>query len=593
MISQEEPVRGMKNVLPALGLGAVIFLVFWPALTHDFVFDDWKHLPTVRDYEVESFGQMLSFLARPTAPGNLYRPTFMASLWLDRLLYKDSAWGFHFTNLILHILVTLCALQLFRSLANSWQGPLPKEAAIGRHFLDWPFMAALLFAVHPLHVEVVVSVAFRTESLQALFGLLALLAALQMVKSDHFLKTAGFAVISMLSLTLAQLSKESALVFLILIPLTIMTKLGPKPAVKAIPKLLPVLAVSALISLYLRHKVLDAIVVTSHRVAAADNFLAFLPTDERILNALVHLGRYLQLHFVPIPLRPTYSLRQITPLEGFGDLQTMLWVILLFSAVTTTLWGLLKRHPLGWSGAWFFASFALTCNILFPIGTLFAERLAYLPSLGVCSGLAFLLGQASWRFGRVLLAAIVLSWAVIAYRTSWHWHDEISFGEWMYSVSPQSALSHSRYGTLLLRAGRLEDAQKHYLRAMELSADSAQPAYGMSRVAFALKNEEGRLHWLQVAEQKDPNYTLALSDLGEIMLDGNEYNTAASYFVRVLNLNNHHIPAKLGLVQIYLARNQRAKAKELLEEILRDEPSQPEAQKLKEELLAKDTPLGE
>lgn len=138
------------------------FLMFAGTLGHDLVWDDERFIQYAEDVVTE--GGVLALVTsefRPNAsdgPNTAYfRPISLASLWLDKHLGADSTVVFHLTNALLDALCSALVLVPFGMVLGSRSG------ALG---------GALLFAVHPVHVESVAFVSGRTDLLASVFCLL-------------------------------------------------------------------------------------------------------------------------------------------------------------------------------------------------------------------------------------------------------------------------------------------------------------------------------------------------------------------------------------------------------------------------------------
>ncbi len=143
------------TALACLAAFLVILVLYWPALNGRFVFDDMS-LPfalPLRDYPLRAWPIAL-------------RPALMISYWMNYRLWGAGPYSFHFVNLLIHAVNTvLVGLVLARLLGKAgWTERKARTAAI---------VGACFFMIHPLQTESVSYVAGRSESLAALFLLLA------------------------------------------------------------------------------------------------------------------------------------------------------------------------------------------------------------------------------------------------------------------------------------------------------------------------------------------------------------------------------------------------------------------------------------
>ena len=126
-----------------------------------------------------------------------------------KVVYKENPFVSHLGNIILYLLTTYL---LYLILAKLFP---PDENK--KWYLSFPFIASLLFLAHPLHTEAVANIKGRDEIMTLLGSLGALWFTLKYLDT----KKAKFLVYSSLSLFLGLLSKENAITFLAIIPITV------------------------------------------------------------------------------------------------------------------------------------------------------------------------------------------------------------------------------------------------------------------------------------------------------------------------------------------------------------------------------------
>jgi hypothetical protein len=148
----------------ALGVALAAILPFAGTLGHGFALDDAPEV--VRNAHIRSLDRIPDMFAGGAWEGanqeaSIYRPLTTVTYALDHAVGGLSPAGFHATNVAVHALVSLLVL----ALALRLRLPLAAAAA-----------GAVLFAIHPVHVEVVANVAGRKDSLATAFVILAVLA---------------------------------------------------------------------------------------------------------------------------------------------------------------------------------------------------------------------------------------------------------------------------------------------------------------------------------------------------------------------------------------------------------------------------------
>jgi tetratricopeptide (TPR) repeat protein len=276
------------------------------------------------------------------------------------------------------------------------------------------FAAAMLFAIHPLHTEVVANVKSRDEILSVLFICLTFIKAFRYYDTR---KTSQL-VWALVFWFLALLSKEYAVTLLLLIPLAfyIFRNASPAESLKAtLPFLIPFGAYLAL-----RFAAYSG-VAEGAETNVMNNPYLYATGAQKLASELLVLLRYIGLLFYPARLAADYSYNQL-PYTSFADLAVWLSILLYTALVVAMIWALLKRHVLGFALAFFLASLFLVSNLLFNIGAPMGERLVFHSSIGFAIALAWLLTTALEKLkmpaaGPALPALLLLLTACCAFKT--------------------------------------------------------------------------------------------------------------------------------------------------------------------------------
>jgi tetratricopeptide (TPR) repeat protein len=465
-------IRG-RAVWPLLvGLAGV--LAFLDAIPNGFTLDDValvEHNPAVG-----SLSAVPRIFVRPywDVPGEhygLYRPLTIASFAINRAMTGPGAPGFHLVNVLLHGAVAALVWFALRR--------------AGLHY-GTALLGGLLFAVHPIHTEAVAGVAGRAELLAALFVVGAWIAHRRGAESagDGGRSRAAAGVLYLAAL----LSKEGAL----LAPLLFWADDALRGRREGLPSLgarfLPYAAAGA-VMLVLRAAALGAHQGSSS--IALDNPAAAAGTGPRILTALWVQVRYLILGLWPSRLSCDYSFDAIPVVRGLADPRGAAGLALTVLLAAAIVWGWKRSRPVALATIVWTVFFLPSSNLLFPAGTIMAERLAYLPSIGLCLALghfgAALAARDASRTKRRVRAAAVASAAVLAIAAlgarTWSrnpaWKDNLTLALTDAPAQPRSAKLQAGAGIFLAAAGRTAEAEPYLRRALEIDPDYAQVHYDL------------------------------------------------------------------------------------------------------------------
>jgi tetratricopeptide (TPR) repeat protein len=463
--------------LLAGGLGAF-------ALGNQFALDDrWL---VVGNPFLRSLANLPRFFAgdywEPTRLSGLYRPIATASYALNHALSGLDPRGWHAVNLLLHAANSALALVWLRRLTGR-----PEVARA----------AALVFAAHAVHAEVLANVASgRPELLAACFSLLALLT----YRLPAVGRAPAISAASLAAFGLALLCKESAIALPAVLLLVDAVYGGAAP--RAVPRLWlrrarvhGAYALVAIGYLGLRWQALaGGEWLAAER--ALDNPLAVLPLGARLVNAVWVGLRYAGLLVFPHPLAYDYSYQAIRLVSGAAD--PRLWLALAAAGLGVAAWiASARRSREVFFGVGFaLATFSVVSNVLVPIGTILGERLLYLPSLGFCLALAALMAGAAARWCRTPVAAARALTAAVMALVALHaaravdrvldWRTENGLYVHDLAVNPSSFKIQSNAGAALAELGRHEEALRCFREAIAIAPEFPAPWRGRVLSLLAL-----------------------------------------------------------------------------------------------------------
>ncbi|HEU5180756.1 MAG TPA: tetratricopeptide repeat protein [Candidatus Polarisedimenticolia bacterium] len=551
-----------RSLDPRFSVSAAVFLlaalVYGITLRNGFVFDDRA---AVQDNPaVQSLDGIPRLLLSPYWSGEglsnrLYRPATMISFVLNRALLGSAPAGFHLINLMLHGLI---AALLFRLLDTQF-GSVPLALT-----------GAALFAVHPLLSEAVSGVVGRAELLSAF----CLLGALHLDRDRAAGSRAVVPLVGMLFL-LALLSKENALAFPLILLLTDGV-LGRPPGISARRRWMEIALLGGVAAVYLalRWAALGSLMETG-AIPEIDNPAAHLPALQRIATAFAMVPRYLGLFLFPAKLSADYSAVQIVPASGPSDPAALGGLALVLGLVILAVRGRRRFPALTWGIGFAGCAFALVSNLAFPIGTLFAERLMYLPAIGLCAAcgaLAALLHAKRPRTTRATVGVILVLLAGRTWARNREWKDDFTLFRAAERVSPRSSKVQYNLGNAYRRRGEIGLAIGHYRRCLELF-----PRYVPARrnLAVALtdtgsSNEAVEILRRLVAEE--PKRASLYNNLGNAYLALGRLPEAETAYRTAVSLDPASADAHNNLAVIHQGRGDLPAAEEELLEAVRLSP---------------------
>jgi tetratricopeptide (TPR) repeat protein len=543
---------GRRSALLAGPLLAL--LLYLPTLGHDFVFDDRGVIeanPLMQD--VRDLPKLVAapYWNAPQHSRTLYRPLTSVSLALDRAVSGSRPAWFHAVNLALHVLATL----LVAGLALELLPGRPVGAAV----------AGALFAVHPVHVEAVAGIVGRAEILAAIGVLLTIAChrrALQ-ASSGRPLLWAGAAWAAALG---GMLAKESAIVtpLVVLLAERLMPGAGTPPRGRRL-MLHAGYGIAAIGYLGARAAVLGTIGI-GQPIPFVDNPAASAGPFAGRLTGLGTLARYARLLLWPDRLSADYSYDQIPVIHSLLDPLAVLGLLILVAVVPGGLW-LARRAPaFAFSLLFMAASAGLTTNVVLFIGTLLAERLMYLPSVGLCLLAGLAVGKAMGpKARRLAIGAATVAVLLLAGR-SWarvpDWKDDFSLYSSAARVSPRSARIRYNLGNGYLKSGRYADAESNYREALRIYPEFQDARVNLGMALLQLGRPQDALALLEGAARLDPKSADLAVNLGTAYQALGDEARAEAAFRRALELDPRSARAwnNLGSIELHRGRAEAAAA---------------------------------
>jgi tetratricopeptide (TPR) repeat protein len=498
-------------IFAAVAVAAAVWAVNEPTLDYGFAYDDQAVVLERPPAWEQGWSEFLA--SRGWGVG---RHVALLSLDLNRRQPLTPR-TFRLTNLWLSALNAVLVLTLAHALG------LSSAAAI---------VTALLFAVHPTHVDAVVSIVGRAELLAAF----SVLSVLLLHITGYGGRVAGVALAGAL-VFVGLASKESAACILVLIALLELFQPGLTfvAAAERRPRAWPLAYLAALVAWL---ALVGRNFATVDTIAFPDNPLADLPARERILAAAEILWHYVATTVWPFGLRPDLGYAEITTSSTLGAISSLGW-----AGVVAIAFALRRRAALlGFSLLWLPAAFAVTGNVLMPIGTMMAERLLYLPSAGPCLVVGAVVDRVRrdtalrrWG-GYAILLGVLISLALSYHQRARVWVDEDHYHEQAVALSPRSAKAHYDLGLNYARRGRYEDAEASFARALAIVPSFAAAAGYRAESLRRLDRVDDAVEVYEAYLVAVPDDVDALRNLASLQLSIGRYDEALKSIRRAVEL---------------------------------------------------------
>ena len=368
----------------------------------------------------------------PTLASDLYRPLTTLSYWFNYAVLGNgqATFGYHVVNFVLHGVNVLLLWRLVARLGAS---------------ADRAWLAAAIFAVHPLGVEAVTNIVGRADLFVTAGVLVTAAAWLRAEAATERRRDRAWRLLMGAAALAACGAKENGVMAVAGVGLLAVAQRGWRAgaarfATRALPWLFPALVFTGALRLAMHFGTPQVgQIFVNNPIADAGRF-------EGAMTAVKVAGKYLGLVVWPGGLSCDYSYPQI-PLHGAGGFEdAKAWLALaVIAGLALAAWRVRRRAPLAAGGAaWAAVMFLPVSNLLLPIGSIMGERFMYLPMTGLAATLAVGLLAAARRVPGARIAVwlgpalvlLALTGRTLARNNDWR--DERSLWESARHVSPRS-----------------------------------------------------------------------------------------------------------------------------------------------------------
>lgn len=568
-----------KKRLQYILVFAISFLVYANTINHSFVLDDdvvflqnqfvQKGIKGIPD--IVSHGFLYGFNQRNDQS---YRPVVLIFYAIEKSIFGNDPTTFHLLNMLYYALLCFLLFKLLKALFQEEDGWLA-------------FGATILFAVHPVHTEVVANIKGRDDILHATFLILSFITALKYVD----LKEKKYLFYSLLTFFLALLCKEMAVTYMALLPLTLWTFRSVQ--LKQIFDTLAYYFAPFALYFILRNIILDTLAFDEEMTVINNGLAAAESYPEQLATTFLIFGKYISLLFFPHPLSWDYSFPQF-PIVSFSDPIVLLIVAILLGLTIFSLLRIKSKDKIAYSFLFFVISFSVVSNFFILIGATLGERFLFFPSIAFCIFMVVLIDKLikkaiqhkakGLKVYWILLAIICIPLSLKTWDRNKDWENNETLFTSGIEATPNSSRAVSAYASVLRERGEaatnpahrqqnLEQALEWYQKSINLYDGNADAYYNLG-VTFMTLNQEGNaLNSFKHAVSLQAKHIKALNNIGVLYFRNNRLTEAEGYFQECLRININFQSAYANLGAIYHNQGNKDKARRYYQRALELDPN--------------------
>jgi len=519
-------------------LTIVSFLLYANTLNYGFVLDDIAVIEQ-NSFVKKGFAGISELFSTLYWQGywdsnaGLYRPMSLVFFAMEWQLTPNNPFIHHFFNVFYYV---LSIVFLFKVLHYYL-----KEYSI------WiTFFIVLLFAVHPIHTEVVANIKSRDEIFCFLFFLLSIYFLL--IKEKKI-----YQVLGIVSFLFCLLSKEAGILFLPILLFLAWLKFRKDKSVFLI-KIIPIISVSAFWLILHRYIILSSPFKRIQYTYLDNSLFGCDDLISKMATGFTIFARYIVKSVYPYNMSYDYSFNQIpcVTVSSFSFITSLLLVGIVFFL----MYYFRKRNSLVSFGILFFLiTIFLASNIVVFIGTTMGDRLLFTPVLGIIIALVFLLFHLSkniriekfYHPSIYLLSVVVLLFSFKTFNRNKDWKSNATLFTQDLLNAPNSARVNFNYATVFFNQlssdGELQKQQlpfiiDSYKKALAIDPNEKGALTNLGVCYYKLKDYKTSIHYTkQALALAKTDYSLQ-SNLADAYFRNNNFDEAIANY-RELVQNNY------------------------------------------------------
>ena len=562
-------------LLLSIAVACTIF-VYSTSMKGPFVFDDIVNIqdnPHIRLTELTLNDIIKAGFESPS----WHRPVANMSFALNYYFNRDDTAGYHFVNILIHILTGIILFYLIKvtlellsaqnlkfrfktnilpdtanaetyNLTNLSISTSPRSFSSGSNELLFiSFFASFIWLVHPIQTQTVSYIVQRMNEMAAMFYILSLLLYIKARLSNSVRKKLVLFSGCIISGILSMGSKEIAATlpfFIFLYEWYFFQDVNLNWLKRNAVYLICLFFVIGFIALFFLggHPIKDILSTYAHR-----NFTPW----QRVLTEFRVIIYYISLIILPSPGR--LNLLHDFPIShSFLDPVTTLFSLVAISGMfVTAIWLTRRERLISFCILWFLGNLVIESSVI-GAEIIFEHRL-YLPSMFfilLFVSLVYRFRSSKW-IRAVLLSSVVIVLSVWTYQRNIVWSDDVLLWKDCVVKAPHKSRQHYNLGVVLARKGNLNEAIEEYRAALKIKPDYVEAYYNLGNAFMRKGDARAAIHNYRMALQNNPDFFKAYYNIAKILYGQGNIDEAIQNYQKALAINNETPQTLYNLSWIY------------------------------------------
>jgi tetratricopeptide (TPR) repeat protein len=530
----------------------VTYLVFQNTLENNFVFDDESVI--IGNTSIKDISNIPKFFTADEGfhkvIGRYYRPVVSSTYAIDYSIWELDPYGFHLTNIIIHIISCLLLFKILTTLFSRYKY---------RNLIS--MFSTLIFAVHPIHTEAVSWVSGRTDSLVTLFFFASFLFYIEYTKEPDSVKSGKekqstsnrnyfYLILSVFFYATGLLTKEMIVTMPVIIVLyDLVYRKKDLDYVKENMISYILFFGVTLIYLILRYSLLKDI-------PERETYLYFFGKDYTVVigTMLKTIPVYFRLLIAPFPLLYHYN-GVIPDAKSLIDSAVIFSFLFVAFLVFIAVYFYKKDSIIAFCILFFLVSLAPVMNII-PTMNLMAERFLYFTSFALVLLICHLamVGSSKRDFSMLTIGMVIIigSLSYLTYLRNIEWKDNdtlymsakgvdgtvllvnegniyannkkyddaTEFYKKAILIRENNVLAHHNLGLIYLLSGKIDSAEMKFKRGIQIDSLAPDGYFQMATVYNMKNDKDSAIMMLERLQEIAPNYKESAAILESIKSGG-------------------------------------------------------------------------
>jgi len=486
---------------------------------------------------------------------NYYRPVQMITYMADFSLWRLNPFGYHLTNILLHITASVLLFLFIFLIAKD-----KRVAAIG----------AILYTVHPANTGAVAYIAGRADMLAAIFTLLSFMFFYAHFKSRSAKGAITYYIASLASFLMALLSKEISIIIPILLYCYRLFFIDDREAERS-KEIIKFNYMSGFVIILGVYLILRLYALNFQELGLFESKYTLY---SRLLTFLEALVAYFGIIFFPVDL---HMERSVPYAASFRD------SAVLYSAIGALLiiWIAVRIRRVSkeaFFGLLFFFIALLPVSTIFPMNSNMAEHWLYIPLMGIAlssGAIGIYLWDSRAKLKPLLAFLFTAYFIFFSYQTvdrNLDWRDNFTIYNHTIKYTPSSIKILNNLGNLYHDKKDLKKALEFHKKAVEVNTGEHRTRVNLGIDYEDMGSLDEALKQYKLSRLLRPDYALAYLHEGNIYLKRGEIDKAADCYKRAAQYDEFNVDARNKLGNIYFDKGMYEESKKAYEKVLEIDP---------------------